>query len=109
MAGDIYTGTLDLLILHSLRQGPKHGYLICQWIRERSSGVLDVGEAALYAALRRQERDGRIRGEWGLTDHGRRARIYSLTDNGWKDLTREATRWNLHVKAVYAVLGPEER
>ena len=108
MADNIYTGTLDLLILQSLSHGPKHGYRIVQWIHDRSSKVLEVGEAALYPALHRLDRKGFISGEWGVTDRGRRARIYTLTKKGRKKLAEGAARWDAHAQAVYALLRTEE-
>lgn len=108
MAGNLYTGTLDLLILRTLRSGPLHGYAIAVWIRDRTKGVLDVEQGALYPALHRLNRRGWIRGDWGETDTGRRARFYALTEKGRQALEREAARWNAHAQAVYAVLGQGE-
>ena len=65
MAGNLYTGTLDLLILRTLQGGPVHGYGIALWIRDRTEGVLEVEQGALYPALHRLNRRGWIRGDWG--------------------------------------------
>ena len=108
MAGNLFTGTLDLLILRTLESGPVHGYGIGRWIRERTEGVLDVEQGALYPALHRLNRKKWIRGEWGETETGRRARFYALTEKGREALARESARWNAHAQAVYAVLSPEE-
>ena len=108
MAGDLYTGTLELLILRTLQKDLVHGYGIARWIRERTEGVLDVDQGALYPALHRLNRRGWIKGEWGETETGRRARFYSLTAKGKKALQRETARWDQHAQAVYAVLGGSE-
>lgn len=108
MAGNLYTGTLDLLILRTLQGEPVHGYGIARWIRDRTAGVLDVEQGALYPALHRLNRKGWIRGDWGETETGRRARFYSLTEKGRMALLKEAARWDEHAQAVYAVLSRGE-
>jgi PadR family transcriptional regulator PadR len=108
MAGNLYTGTLELLILRTLRGDPVHGYGIARWIRDRTEGVLDVEQGALYPALHRLNRKGWVKGEWGETETGRRARFYSLTGKGRKALEAETARWDEHAQAVYAVLGQTE-
>ncbi len=107
MAGNLYTGTLDLLILRTLQGEPVHGYAIARWIRDRTEGTLDIEQGALYPALHRLNRKGWIKGEWGETETGRRARFYSLTEKGRKALEAEAARWDAHAQAVYAVLSRE--
>lgn len=108
MAGNLYTGTLDLLILRTLEREPLHGYGIALWIRNRTEGVLEVEQGALYPALHRLNRRGWIRGEWGETETGRRARFYALTGKGRNALRKETARWDEHAQAVYAVLGRGE-
>jgi transcriptional regulator len=108
MAGDLYTGTLELLILRTLRGEPVHGYGIARHIRERTEGVLEVEQGALYPALHRLNRKGWVSGSWGETETGRRARFYSLTRKGIRALERETARWDAHARAVYAVLGHAE-
>ena len=103
---DIYTGTLDLLILRTLEEGAKHGYAIGRWIRERSSGVLDVEEGALYPALHRLEKRGLLDSAWGRTETGRRAKSYRLTAGGRERLEEESGRWSAFSSAVASVLGP---
>ena len=104
MAGDLFTGTLELLILRTLQDELIHGYGILRRIRERTDGVLDVEQGALYPALHRLNRRGWIKGEWGETETGRRARFYSLTRKGQTALGRESARWDRHARAVYAIL-----
>lgn len=109
MAGsNLFTGTLDLLMLQTLKWGPKHGYGIGKWIGEQTGGAVDLDEGALYSALHRLEKKGLIRGSWGETDSGRRARFYSLTAKGGKALQKETARWEEHAGAVFAVLRYSE-
>ena len=108
MAGNLYTGTLELLILQVLSAEPMHGYRIAHWIRDRSEGVLDVEQGALYPALHRLNRKGLIAGEWGETETGRRARFYRLSAKGRLALETEGARWHEHARAVRAVLGKVE-
>ena len=109
MAGsNLFTGTLDLLMLQTLSWGPRHGYAIGRWIAERTEGAVDLEESALYPALHRLEKKGLVEAGWGLTDTGRRARFYSLTDKGRKALRKETARWEEHADAVFAVLRHQE-
>jgi PadR family transcriptional regulator PadR len=97
-------GTVDLLLLQSLRQGPQHGYEVSRWVRERTDGVLAVEDAALYQALHRLEDKGLIESEWGLSENNRRAKFYRLTDEGRKELQAEVSTWRSYVEAVSKVL-----
>ena len=102
---DLFTGTLDILILRTLQAAPLHGYAIGRAIRDGSEGVLSVEEGALYPALHRLQRKGLLEAEWGRTDTGRRAKFYRLTDEGTAHLTRESARWSEYSVAVSAILG----
>jgi transcriptional regulator len=109
MAGsNLFTGTLDLLMLQTLKWGPKHGYGIGKWLSERTGGEVDLDEGALYSSLHRLEKKGLIQGSWGETETGRRARFYALSRKGRKALQKETARWEVHAEAVYAVLRHEE-
>jgi transcriptional regulator len=109
MAGsNIYTGTLELLILQTLKWGPKHGYAIGRWIGEKTEGAYQLEEGVLYPALHRMAEKGWVKGEWGETDTGRRARFYTLTKKGWKALQKETARWEEHIGAVGALLRVKE-
>ena len=109
MAGsNLVTGTLDLLILQTLKWGPMHGYGIGRWLAGRSLGTLELEEGVLYPALHRMNKKGWIEGTWGETETGRRARFYSLTKKGWKALQKETARWDEHARAVYLVLRQSE-
>ena len=106
MAGsDLYTGTLDVLILKGLSAGPQHGYAIGLWLRQRSSEVFQVQEGVLYPALHRLLRNKWVKAKWGVTETNRRAKYYSLTSSGRKHLTAETQRLTEHSEAVLTVLG----
>lgn len=90
---DSLQGTLNLLILRSLSDGPNHGFGIAQYIQSGSEGLLMVEEGSLYPALHRLERDKLISGEWGVTGNSRRARFYRLTTAGRRELEQAERRW----------------
>lgn len=101
---DLFTGTLDLLVLRTVRGGPLHGYAIGKVLRDTSDGVLSVEEGALYPALHRLQRQGLLEAEWGTTETGRRAKFYLLSPTGEEHLDRESARWLAYTGAVKAVL-----
>ena len=106
MAGsDLFTGTLDILILKALTWGPRHGYAIGRWIRETTEEALAVQEGALYPALHRLERRGLISEEWGETETGRQAKYYTLTATGRSHLRSESVRWTTYSRAVNRALA----
>ena len=90
---DILQGTLTLLVLKTLAKGPLHGYAIASHIKRASSDALRVEEGSLYPALHRLEQDGVIQAEWGVTETNRKARFYSLTRSGKKQLRDEEESW----------------
>ncbi|MFN2567411.1 MAG: PadR family transcriptional regulator [Gemmatimonadaceae bacterium] len=100
-------GTLDLLILRTLVFGAEHGQGIARAIQQRSQEALLVDHGSLYPALQRLEASGWIRAEWGLSDNNRRARFYTITAGGRKQLARETSQWHRLVRAVGLILGPE--
>lgn len=105
MAGsDLFTGTLDLLVLKAVSGGPRHGYAIGRWIRDTTAQDVIVQEGALYPALHRLERRGWLAEEWGVTDTGREAKYYSLTTAGRAHLRAEAKRWTRFSSAVSRAL-----
>ena len=99
-------GTLDLLILRTLALGPYHGQGIARVIQHRSGDTLLIDHGSLYPALQRLEQRGWIRGSWGTSGNNRRARFYSLTANGRKQLTIETGRWKRLVESIGRVLEP---
>ena len=105
---ELLQGTLDLLILRTLIFGPQHGQGVARAIQETSGEELLVEHGALYPALQRLEERGWIAAKWGTSSNNRRARFYSLTSAGRKQLVRETTRWKRLAAAIGRVLGPEE-
>jgi len=101
---DLLQGTLDLLILRALRAEPMHGWAISERIQQISRDVLQVNQGSLYPALHRLEHRGWIKAEWGISELGRRARFYSLTAAGRKQLDVEAENWNRLSDAIARVL-----
>lgn len=101
---DLFTGTLDILILRTLAGESLHGYGIGRVLREHSGGVLDIEEGALYPALHRLSKRGLLTSAWGRTDTGRRAKFYTITPDGLAHLKSEASRWQQFSGAVRQVL-----
>ena len=91
--GELLPGTLDMLVLKTLSQGPRHGYAIAEYIQRTSDDVLRVEEGALYPALHRLEVRGLLAAEWGASDNNRRAKFYRLTAAGRRQLHEEAGYW----------------
>ena len=106
---DIMQGTLDLLILRTLIFGPQHGQGIGRAIQQTSEDELLVEHGALYPALQRLEERGWIAAEWGTSTNNRKARFYTLTSAGRKQLVRETTKWRRLAAAIGRVLGSEAR
>jgi PadR family transcriptional regulator PadR len=106
MAGsDLFTGSLDLIILKSLTWGPMHGYAIGRWIRLSTKEGLTVREGALYPALHRLEEKGFLAEEWGMTETNREAKFYKLTPAGRKQLASELARWREYARIMTSALA----
>jgi len=103
-APDLLPGTLDLLILGALAHGAKHGYAIAEHLKSRSSDALQVGESSLYPALQRLLLNGWVKAEWGASENNRRARYYSLTPAGRKQLRAEREEFDRMIIAIQKVL-----
>ena len=101
---DILRGTLDLLILKALSWGPTHGYGVARWIEQATRDVLQIEEGSLYPALRRLEAREWITSQWGTSENNRRARFYTLTAAGRRQLRAEAATWTRFAHAVFAAL-----
>lgn len=101
---DQLQGTLDLLVLQTLEQGPMHGWGITLHIERVSDAILQVEEGSLYPALHRMEQEGWIAAEWGVSENNRRARFYRLTAAGRKQLAAERENWKRITGAVALVL-----
>jgi PadR family transcriptional regulator PadR len=98
-------GTLDLLVLHTLRRGPQHGYAIAQTIHLLSDAVLTVEEGSLYPALHRLELDGAIEASWGVSENNRRAKYYAITRRGRRLIDEQQETWSRLSSAVDRVLA----
>ena len=107
--GDLLQGTLDLLILRSLKLGPAHGHTIAHAIEHGSDRVLQVEHGSLYPALYRLEDRGWIASFWGTSENNRRARYYRLTPAGRRQLAAETSRWEQLARAVSRILNPTSR
>ena len=103
---DLLQGTLDMLVLQTLRLGPAHGYTIARVIEHRSDAFLQVEQGSLYPALNRLEDRGWVDSYWATSEHNRRARYYRLTPKGRRQLERESERWAQIVRAIGLVMRP---
>jgi PadR family transcriptional regulator, regulatory protein PadR len=102
--GDLLQGTLDMLVLKALQLEPMHGWGITERIEQWSERVLQLGQGTLYPALYRLERQGLIASEWKATENNRRARYYTLTRAGRRQLQDELAQWQRMTRAVNLVL-----
>ena len=106
---DVLQGTLDLMILKTLESmGPLHGYGIARRIEQVSSDTLSLNQGTIYPALLRLEQRKWIRSEWGLSETNRRARFYSLTQIGRKQIAQEEENWSRTVATMARFLAPSE-
>lgn len=103
---ELLQGTLDMLILRTLRWGPQHGHGIGQAIRIQSDDLLKVETGSLYPALQRLVKRGWLTAEWGVSHSNQRAKFYRLTPAGRKQLVREESRWAQLVDAIGRVMRP---
>jgi transcriptional regulator len=102
--GEVLQGTLDMLVLRALQLEPMHGWGITERIEQWSESVLQLGQGTLYPALYRLERQGLIRSGWRVTANNRRARYYSLTAQGRRQLNQELAQWRRMSRAINLVL-----
>src|SRR6059058_3621767 len=102
---DLLPGTLDLLILKTLVRGPLHGYNIAQHVKTLSEDVLQVGESSLYPALQRLLLKGWVKAEWAASENNRRARFYTLTPAGRKQLGSERQEFDRLILAIHKILN----
>ncbi|MEP7348125.1 MAG: PadR family transcriptional regulator [Gemmatimonadaceae bacterium] len=99
-------GTLDALVLKTLTFGPRHGYGIVRWLREQTGNGVPIEEGSVYPALYRMERDGWIAADWGTSELGRKAKVYSITSKGRLQLRAEAEEFASFVTLVAPLLLP---
>lgn len=104
---ELVRGTFDLILLKTLSWGPMHGLGVVRWIETVTGSRLQVEEGALYPALHRLEQKGWLVAEWGLTDKNRKAKYYSITPLGRKQLVSEQSRWARYSEAMSMILGAE--
>src|SRR5437762_14042831 len=102
---DLLPGTLELLVLGSLTNGAKHGYAIAEHLKSMSDDVLQVGESSLYPALQRLLLKGWVKAEWGASDNNRRARYYTLTPSGRKQMRTERMEFDRMIAAIQKILA----
>ena len=102
---DLLPGTLDLLILKTLAAGAQHGYGIAQRLKAVSNDALQIGESSLYPALQRLLLKGWVKAAWGASENNRRARYYTLTPSGRKQLTTERADFDRLIVAIHKVLN----
>lgn len=107
MTGGVLPGTVDLVILRALVEGPRHGFAISRILNRRSGGVVDLQDAALYQALHRLARKKLVKAEWGVSDTSRRARFYEITEAGRRQLAREEGHFRRYVEGVLRILAPD--
>lgn len=101
---ELVPGTLDMLVLYTLTLGPLHGYAIAQHIEKLSDSVLQVEQGSLYPALERLQRKGWLTSDWGQTPTGRRARYYTITASGRKQLGEEISNFDRAMLAINRVM-----
>ena len=106
---ELLQGTLDLIILRTLRAGPSHGHAIAKHIQRTSEDLLQVETGSLYPALHRLEAKGWIAASWALSEKGKRARYYRLTPLGRKQLAAEQSKWATFSRAMALILHPLDR
>jgi PadR family transcriptional regulator PadR len=106
---ELLQGTLDLLILRTLIFGSQHGQGIARAIQQTSEEELLVEHGALYPALQRLEERGWVSAKWGTSANNRKARFYSLTSAGRKQLVKETTKWQRLATAIGRILGPQTK
>ena len=104
-SSELLPGTLDLLVLKTVARGRVHGYGIAQHLKTISEDVLQVGESSLYPALQRLLLNGYVEAEWGTSENNRRARYYTLTAEGRKQLSAERKEFDRMVLAIQKVLA----
>jgi PadR family transcriptional regulator, regulatory protein PadR len=103
---DVLQGTLDLMVLQTLTAlGPSHGYAIAARLEQISNGALQLNMGTLYPGLMRLEQRGLVRGQWGVTDNNRKARFYSITATGRRELAAEKAEWDRTVSIMRALFG----
>ena len=107
MRVDLLQGTLDMLILKALTWGSMHGYGIVSWLEEQTSSAIVVEEGSLYPALHRLAQRGWVSAQWGLSENNRRAKYYTLTAAGRRQLQQEARTWQRFTDVIAQVMAAD--
>jgi transcriptional regulator len=105
LATQFLQGTLDVLLLHALASGPRHGYAVAEWLESASGGNILIEDAALYTALHRLEDRALVASRWALSEKGKRAKFYQLTPAGRAKLRASVKSWEQYVSTVEKVLA----
>jgi PadR family transcriptional regulator len=105
----VLKGTLDVLVLKALSWQPMHGFGVASWLERSSEGALGIEDSALYQALQRLEERGMLEAEWRLSENNRRARYYTLTADGRRQLRAQTTSWLRYAGAVTQILQATRR
>ena len=103
--GELLQGTLDLLVLKTLAWGPRHGYGIARWLEDTTDDALHIAEGSLYPALYRMESRDWVSASWGISELGKRIKVYALTDTGRAQLQTESAQWTSFSAAVGRVMA----
>lgn len=103
-APNLLQGTLELLVLKTLAWGPRHGYAIARWLEDVTDDALRIEEGSLYPALYRMEQRGWLAAEWGVSDSGKRIKVYALTAKGRAELRAQTAQWDGVVEVMSKVL-----
>jgi len=103
----VLPGTVDLVVLRVLSDGPQHGFGVSRILKRRSDGVVVLEDAALYQALHRLETQGLVEAEWGRSENNRRAKFYRLTSDGRSRLEAEIRSWERYSEAIRHILAPD--
>jgi transcriptional regulator len=101
---NLLQGTLDLLVLKALATATRHGYGVVEWVRETTGGTFEIEDGALYTALHRMQKRGWLEARWGISDAKRRAKFYTLTRKGRRQLANASADWERYTEAVAKII-----
>jgi PadR family transcriptional regulator PadR len=105
---DLFPGALEMMVLQTLRRGPRHGYALVQDIKATSDDLLQIEEGSLYPALQRMLKAGWVSAEWGLSARNRKVRVYRITPSGRKQLAHEISSFDQMLEGIARVMRPAE-
>jgi PadR family transcriptional regulator PadR len=105
---DLFPGALEMMVLHTIRHKPMHGYALAQAIKDASGELLQVEEGSLYPALQRMLKAGWVTAAWGISSRNRRVRVYSITNNGRSQMEREVSSFEKMLDGIARVMRTAE-